>query len=250
MTDKKSLFNLIFPLFALLSVALLTASCDDGHVDDEIHVYDTETYNVLLTGNFSKVNTWSGDYSLAVCGFSETSEYATIAKSMSNADGLTTIKLTNIPAETKTIEIAVINSLRKRVATLYQYEVSEDDEINDTIEVNVGDMNVGMFALINNNLFQGSKTSCSKCHSPHGTSAAAAGLDLSADKAYQNLVGIASTKSPANLRVKAGDAENSFLYKVLSTGDNNVHYSHLQLMTDEQTLLDVLKQWIDGGAKE
>jgi len=169
---------------------------------------------------------------------------------MSNVDGQTTIKLTNIPAETKTIEIAVINSLRKRIATLYQYNVSEDDQINDTIKVEVGDMNVGMFALINNNLFQGSKTTCSKCHSPHGTSSAAAGLDLSADKAYQNLVGVTSTKSPTNLRVMAGDADNSFLYKVLSTGDDNVHYSHLQLMTDEQTLLDVLKQWINGGAKE
>jgi hypothetical protein len=50
--------------------------------------------------------------------------------------------------------------------------------------------------------------------------------------------------------VKAGDAENSFLYKVISVGDENIHYSHTQLTTDEQTMLDILKQWIEAGAKE
>ncbi len=236
--------------YKLLTIAFLAAfmtSCDDGHVDEKTYVYDNDSYNVQLTGDFSKANTWSGNYTLALCGFGETDNYATIAKSLASIDGKTTIKLSNIPPETKTIEIAVINILRERMATLYKYDIDNTDNVNDTIKIDVGEMNLGMYAHLNNNLFQGTKTNCSKCHS--GTNPRA-GLDLSTDKAYSSIVGVASTKSPDKLLVKAGDAENSFLYKVVSIGDENVHYSHTQLMTDEQAMLDILKQWIDAGAKE
>ena len=74
-------------------------SCDDGHVDEKTYVYDNDSYNVQLTGDFSKANTWSGNYTLALCGFSETDKYATIAKSLASIDGKTTIKLSNIPPE-------------------------------------------------------------------------------------------------------------------------------------------------------
>lgn len=236
--------------YKLLTIAFLAtfiASCDDGHIDEKTYVYVNDSYNVQLTGDFSKANTWSGGYTLALCGFNETDNYATIAKSLSSIDGKTTIKLSNIPPETKTVEIAVINILRERMATLYKYDINNTDNINDTIRIDVGEMDLGMFAHINNSLFQGSKTNCSKCHSGPNPRA---GLDLSSDRAYNSIVGVTSTKSPDKLLVKAGDAESSFLYKVISVGDDNVHYAHTQLLTDDQTILDIVKQWIDAGAKE
>ncbi len=247
MNYELRIINYAYSLLTIAFLLVFATSCDDGHVDEKTYVYNTDSYNVQLSGNFTKTNTWGGKYTLALCGFNETDKYATIAKSLSNIDGEATIKLSNIPPETKTVEIAVINILRERMATLYKYDISDTDNINDTIKINVGEMNLGMFAHINNNLFQGTKTSCSKCHSGNNPRA---GLDLSTDKAYSSIVGVASTKSPDNLLVKAGDAENSFLYKVISVGDENIHYSHTQLTTDEQTMLDILKQWIEAGAKE
>lgn len=240
--------NYKFPTPIIAFLLAFTTSCDDGHVDEKTYTYDdSDSYNVQLTGNFTKASTWSDDFTLALCGFNETDKYATIAKSLSNVDGNTTVKLSNVPPETKTIEIAVINILRERIATLYKYDIGNADNVNDTIRIDVGELDLGMFAYINSNLFQGTKTSCSKCHSGANPRA---GLDLTADKAYSNIVGTTSTKSPDMQLVKAGDSENSFLYKVISVGDDNVHYSHTQLMADEQTMLDILKQWIDAGAKE
>ena len=95
-----------------------------------------------------------------------------------------------MPSGAKIIEIAVTNTLRKRVSTFYRYDV-ENVSADDTIRIDVGKQNVGMFSAINNTIFQGTATTCSRCHS---TEKAARGLDLSAKNAYKNLVAVKSNK--------------------------------------------------------
>lgn len=83
---------------------------------------------------------------------------------------------------------------------------------------------------------------CLGCHGPGGN----AGLDLSPDVSYSNLVGIAAQAS-AGIRVVAGDASESVLYQRL-TGTG------LGVMPPSGSLgsgtSDLVQRWIDEGAEE
>ena len=237
-------------IFGLLSVlVLMFSACDDGHVDDPTTVIESTGYTAYVSGTFKKVDSWSGSYSVVIAGFSSESEYATIQMILPSTDESTSFTLDNIPSNTNTIEIAVVNSLRKRIATLYTYTIPEGQSTNSPIELDLGEMNVGMFDAINQAVFQSGTTTCAKCHQGDNP---AGSLDLSSANAYASLVGIASTKAPDQKRVVPGNAENSYLYKVISTGDSNVHFSHTGFFAgdDMAAMLKLIKEWINNGAKE
>jgi hypothetical protein len=80
-------------------------------------------------------------------------------------------------------------------------------------------------------------------------------LVLSADVAYDNLVGRLSTNAAAKVdglqRVKPGDATNSFLYqKIICDGHQSKYGSIMPLGGPNLTLgqIEFIKQWIDKGA--
>ena len=247
---KLDIYYIICVFFATVGAWSLS-SCDDGHVDDPVYSNTNDSYNVQIIGTFKSLNTWNGTYSVAAACFDDESNYSLIQKVLpsSTNDTVQVLKLSNVPTNAKTVEIVVANTLRKRIATLYSYEIPENQRFSDTIMINVGTLNVGMFGSINQFIFQGSGTNCSRCHS---SERATANLDLTAEHAYSNLVGVASEKDKTKTRVIPGDAENSFLYKVISEGDENVGYSHVGLFADDAyaPFLDIIKSWIDGGAKE
>lgn len=240
-----------------MSVLLVTAgtwslmSCDDGHVDDPVYVNTEDSYNVQITGTFKSLNTWNGTYSVAAACFDDESNYSLIQKVLPSSanDTVQVLKLSNVPTNAHTVEIVVVNTLRKRIATLYSYEIPENQRYADTIKIDVGTLNVGMFGAINQFIFQGTGTNCSRCHS---SERATANLDLTAEHAYSSLVGMKAQKDSTRTRVIPGDAENSFLYKVITEGDDNVGYSHMGLFADDAyaPFLNIIKSWIDGGAKE
>lgn len=241
-----SLSALITIMFCL---AVLTG-CDDGPIHEKEYVPTTTGYTAVVKGTFKKQSTWTSGYSVVVAGFSDKSDYAIIQKTLAaknNEDTEISTTLSNISDTTKTLEIAVVNSLRKRVATLFSYEIPANQQIKDTIRLNVGELNVGMFATINKEIFQGKN--CSRCHaSPTAT----AHLDLTSDNAYKSIVGVESYKNPEYMRVKPGSADSSFLYKVITTGDERVAYNHPALFVDSKyaTFQTIIKKWINDGAKE
>lgn len=242
--------RILSAIFAAASTLSL-AGCDDGHVDDPVYHNTEDSYTVEITGTFQSLDTWNGTYSVAAACFDGTNNYTLTQKVIPASVGNTehTVRLTNVPTQAQTVEIAVVNSLRKRIATIYSYKIPEGQRYSDTIKLDVGTLNAGMFGAINQFVFQGSATNCSRCHS---ASRPAAGLDLSTENAYASLVNVPATKAPDQMRVEPGNAANSFLYKVISQGDDNVSYSHTGLFADEayQPFLDIVKAWIDGGAKE
>ena len=242
------IFNAIFAVV----LALQLVGCDDGHVDDPVYVNTEDSYNVQITGTFQSLNTWTGSYIVVAACFNEESEYSLIQKVLpaASTDSTTEVlTLSGVPTNSKTVEIALVNTLRKRIATLSSYEIPENQRYSDTIKIDVETLNVGMFGTINQLIFQGTGTNCSRCHA---SARAAADLDLSADNAYHNLVGKKATKDSTKTRVVPGDADSSFLYKVITEGDENVGYSHPGLFADEKyaPFLDIIKAWINGGAKE
>lgn len=241
-----------FSIIIMVALSLSFVSCDDGHVDDPVYDDHSETYTVQITGTFKSLNTWIGTYSVAAACFDEENAYSLIQKvlpSTATDSTMEVLTLAGVPTRTKTVEIALVNSLRKRIATLYSYNIPEDQRYADTIKIDVGTLNVGMFGAINQFIFQGTGTNCSRCHS---SERAAANLDLSKENAYSHLVGVQSTKDTSKTRVVSGDADNSFLYKVITEGDENVGYSHPGLFADDKyaPFIDIIKEWINGGAKE
>lgn len=234
-------------LFAALVTAL--TACDDGAVNEKVIQNTGDGYNIKIIGTFNGVNTWSGKYSVAAACYEENAEYSISQRVIpASAEGeQDTIVLSNVPSTVKTVELAVVNSLRKRIATIHSFTIPEGQSKNDTIKIEVGNTDLSMFSAINNGLFQNTTVNCAQCHS---SAHAAANLDMTSDNAYNSLVGVTAHKNEDYMRVKPGNADESYLYKVLTEEPAEVHYSHGALMADHQTMLEILKAWIDGGAKK
>lgn len=243
---KREKYFLLLPL-----AGAAFAACDDGHVDDPVYVDPTETYSVVVTGTYHGKGQWQGTaYTLCLAGFDDESEYSVIQKdfdSKADTDTEESIRMTGIPTTSKTIEVALVDVLRRRQATIYKYEIDDSQDPADTIKIDLGNLDVSMFGAVNTAVFQG--LTCSKCHQG---SEPAASLNLEPDKAYGNLVNVQSSKSEGSIRVVPGDSEASFLYKVLSEGDANVHYSHTVFFVENANapLLPLVKAWIDEGANQ
>lgn len=233
-------------ILSILSVALLSfTSCDDGYVKEKEKYVSMDGYIVVLQGTINGVEDWSGDkYNAVIAGFSDDSEYATIQSSIQQS-GVFNDTLPNVPANTNTISVAITNRLRGRVALISNYPIEEGRSTSDTIKIDLGKIDLSMFGVVNQCIFQ--YMSCSRCHQGDNP---AGSLNLTAEKSYSNLVNVTSHKNPAYTRVVPGDASKSFIYKVVTEGDDNVHYSHLGFFVedDKAPLLDLLKYWIDKGA--
>ena len=233
-------------ILSLLSVALLSfTSCDDGYVNEKKKNVSTDGYIVVLQGTINGIEDWTDNkYKPVIAGYTEDSEYATIQSSIQQS-GAFNDTLSNVPQNTQLIGVAIANRIRGRVALISNYPIEEGRSTSDTIKIDLGKLDLSMFGVVNQCIFQ--DMSCSMCHQGDNP---AGSLNLTAEKSYSNLVNVTSHKNPAYTRVVPGDASKSFIYKVVTEGDDNVHYSHLGFFVedDKAPLLDLLKYWIDKGA--
>ena len=96
------------------------------------------------------------------------------------------------------------------------------------------------FTSIQNELFS---TTCAKsgCH------AGAQSPDLSAGKAYGNLVNVASIQNPSLMRVKPFESNNSVLVRKLRGEGTSVMPPSGQL---SKAVIDSVVTWIDRGASK
>src|SRR5262245_2302740 len=83
----------------------------------------------------------------------------------------------------------------------------------------------------------------------HMGAAAPFGFELVAGRSYGNLVGVASGEVPSLLRVKPGDAAESYLVLKLE-GDPRIVYDRMPFggpYLDDATI-EMVRKWIDAGA--
>jgi len=231
--------------FAAIWMTLCFCSCDDGRIyEKEIEVQRGGRV-LKLTGRFSGISNWTDDYSVVVAGFNDKSEYAVITKSLPvNVTDGTDIVMTlgGISDDVKSLKLCVISRLRECIVEFKTMEDEELTAVTDTILMDVGTLDVGMFSSIQSQVFD---KRCVACHGQTGS--ASGNLFLTEGKSYHALVNQPAHKNSDILLVKPGSAEESFLHLVLNrAGDTSMNHTDM-LSEDEQPLLKLIDNWINEG---
>ncbi len=229
----------------LLIGGFLMGACDDGCIPEVDVIPQTGGYVAKLTGNLTGIKRWSNPYTVVLAGFSDDSDYATVLKNLPTNDGNISVTLANIPTDTQRVELCVTNALRKHIITLASITIGEAS--GDTIRLDVGQLDASQFATIQQHVFS---TTCANCHG--SSTFAAAGLHLTEGKSYNNLINSKSSKETGLMRIKPGDAENSVLFRALTTdisSDGKWRYDHTSEVVNEN-ILTLIANWINAGASE
>ena len=233
--------RIAYTTMGLLALLAVTASCDDGRLYADRLIIPEEGRVVKLTATLEGLDTWSDGYSIVLAGFEDGSDYTVIAKSVQAADdGTVDITMSGVAEEVTTLEVCAINRIRKRVATYYELDCST--LADDTLRIDAGTLDVGMFATIQQDIFD---RTCTGCHGEGRW------LDLSAGTSYQTLVGQPSTVFEGRTRVLPGSAAESVLYTILTTSESaGLGTDHQTQFTLSEEQFALIGDWIDDGAKE
>ena len=233
--------RIAYTTMSLLALLAVTASCDDGRLYADRLIIPEEGRVVKLTATLEGLDTWSDGYSIVLAGFEDGSDYTVIAKSVQAADdGTVDITMSGVAEEVTTLEVCAINRIRKRVATYYELDCST--LADDTLRIDAGRLDVGMFATIQQDIFD---RTCTGCHGEGRW------LDLSAGASHATLVGQPSTVFEGRTRVLPGHAAESVLYTILTTDESaNLATDHQTQFTLSDEQFALIEDWIDGGAGE
>ncbi len=234
-------------LLALSTVTLLTA-CDEGRIEETTQTVARSGRVVKLTGDFSGLDRWPSGYNVVLAGFEDDSEYAVISKgvqaTLASGDGESVV-LDGIGSDVTSIRLCAINRLRECIVTFASVEDEASLTSTDTIRLDVGEMNVSMYAAVQTGIFD---AKCVACHGQNGS--APRGLFLTEELSYASLVNQPSLVDTEMLLVNPGNSDESFLYKVV-TENGYVSMTHVDMFSQsDASLLTLLKSWIDNGATE
>ena len=151
------------------------------------------------------------------------------------------LTMSGITDEVTTVELCVINKLRKRIVSLVAMECTE---IADTILMDAGTVDASMYNAIQQKIFSATCTAC------HGLSTTpGGGLNLLEGHSHADLVNRASTTVDGKMRVMPGNASESVLHLILGTdisSDWRIDHSQMITSSDMQSLIG---NWIDDGAQ-
>lgn len=228
----------LFKLAVAIAATAIATGCDDGKIyPSDADLSGDNGISVVMTGTITGAgNSYESGYTLALAAFNEGNEFAVASKTV--GDGSETIELTNVSPTVNSVELCVINSLRKRILTLAY--VAVDGSAGDRVVFDIGDVDASPFSVINREIFS---TTCVQCHGATGH--AAAGLDLQPDKAYEMLVNVPSTVVDGMRRVAAGDASASTLWQAVATDVSSTwKFHHNNLLTPDQSAF--IENWINN----
>jgi hypothetical protein len=225
------------------------SACDSGDIAERVYTVDEKGLTVKVTARLSNLGEWEGTgYTLAVAGFTADSKFALLQRALpsSSKDGTPiSLILSNISSEVQTVEVALTNSLRKRIITLAAINMAEhaDKTAHDTIRLDLGSVDVGRFGVLQTGIFN---RACIQCHGGNGRSAA--GLNLTEGHAEANLVDVPSTRREGMLRVASGDVESSLLHLILNEGGENLlTHNHTEILSSQfKTNLEEVNNLIDN----
>ena len=215
-----------------LIIPLCLVACDSGDIVDKNDIYSSQGQVVKLTATLSGMSAWDSKYTIALAGFTSNGDYSVLQRALPGdiADGTPVeIRLNNVTEDVSTVELVVVNKLRRRIITLESLDLSDYSRSQDTIYMELGNIDVAPFSALQNRLFD---VACIQCHGGNGFSSA--GLTLTKGNSYGQLVDVASTRVSGKKRVVSGDANQSLLYQILSEGGENIlHYNHTEVLSSQ-----------------
>ncbi|MDE7442270.1 MAG: hypothetical protein K2M69_08915 [Muribaculaceae bacterium] len=226
---------------ALLLGCALLGGCDEGKIYPSESDGTGAGYNVVMTGDLKGSAEYGSGYSLVLAVFEEGDDFAEISKGVEVGSGET--ELSNVTVTQGTVELCVVNTLRKRVLTLATMQVN-DQAGGETLRFDVGDVDVSAFGIIADRIFA---TTCLQCHG--GTSHAAAGLDFNREKAWAMLVNVPSNVVEGMMRVAPDEPRRSTLWEAVATDASaGWSFNHSNLLPSEQS--GFIEKWIEKGAEK
>ena len=231
-----------------IAIALLSESCDSGDIEGVAYASD-KGYVVKLTGTLSGMESWDNKYAVSLAGFTTGDNYAQTVRSLSPStpDGTDiSLVLPNLSNNITTVELAITNRLRERIITLAQVNLDDYSNPQDTIRMEMGNIDVSVFNCLQQGLFN---MACIQCHGGNGRSAA--NLNLTEGNARNNLVDVPSTKVSDKYRVVSGNAQQSLLHQILNEGGEDIlHYNHTEVLSSQfkENLTEIrslIDEWIN-----
>ena len=226
----------------LFLVALhLFASCDEGKIYPSEDAGIGEGFTVVMSGDIEGLADYGGGYSLALAVFAAGNEFAEVSKRVE--PGAKNVELRNVSVTDGSVELCILNSLRKRILTLASKEIAGTLS-GESIRFDIGSVDVSAFGAIADRIFA---TTCLQCHG--GTTHAAAGLDLNREKGYAMLVNMPSSVMEGRMRVMPGNHRESTLWEAVATDDSaGWSFNHSNLLSGDQA--GFIENWIDKGAEK
>ena len=217
------------------------AACDERTIYPDTNApTQRDGLVVKLTGHLTGTNSWADGYTVAVAAFDDESPYALITKNITG-EGDVEMVTNAIPTEATQVELCILDRLRQRIATIAQQSTSGIDDTRDTLRMDVGTTDLGMTALLQQNVFT---PRCAGCHGL--SSHTAAGIDLTEGNTYGNIVGKPSKHMVGKNIVEPNDYAESVLGMMLDTDlTSSWGYDH-QRADISDTWRKILKDWIEN----
>lgn len=232
-----------------LGCIALFVACDSGDIEDKEYTSSSKGQAVKVTATISGLSTWGSGYNVALAGFREGSNYAVMQQTIQSslADGeQVELVLGNLTGQVATVEFSVTNRLRERIVTLARVQLADYSDTQDTIQLDLGAVDVSMFGALQQGVFN---MACIQCHGGNGRSAAS--LNLTEGNAYANLVDVPSTRKEGMKRVESGNASQSLLHQILAEGGADIlHYNHTEVLSSQfkdnhDGVLGLIDDWIN-----
>lgn len=217
------------------------AACDEGTIYPDTNApTQRDGLVVKLTGHLTGTNSWADGYTVAVAAFDDESPYALITKNITG-EGDVEMVTNAIPTEATQVELCILDRLRQRIATIAQQSTSGIGDTRDTLRMDVGTTDLGMTALLQQNVFT---PRCAGCYGL--SSHTAAGIDLTEGNIYGNIVGKPSKHMVGKNIVEPNDYAESVLGMMLDTDlTSSWGYDH-QRADISDTCRKILKDWIEN----
>lgn len=217
----------------LLAPLMALSACDSGDIVEKNAADEKNGHTVKLSVTVAGMADLNEKYSLALATFKSDDNYALTTYSIpadTKDHELVNVVAPNIDSNVSTVELAIINRLRQRIMTLARINMDEYAETTDTIRMDAGAVNVNMFNIIQQRIFN---MSCVQCHGGNGGNGAA-NLNLTEGKAFDNLVDVPSTRKEGRFRVVSGAAGQSLLHQILAEGGEDIlHYNHTEVLSSQ-----------------
>lgn len=240
----------IFAISIFLLGLSLTA-CDSGDIEERGYSTVSGGLTLRFKAQLTSQNDWEETgYGIVLAGFSDQSSYAVLQRQIPSASmngEVMELVMSNVSNSISTMELAVTNTLRKRIATFKIVSLEAYKGRTDTIDIDLGHIDVGYSGFMQQGIFN---QACIQCHGGNGRKAGT--LDLTDGMALQQLINVPSSQKPGYMRIASGNADGSLLRMILHEGGENLlNYNHTEVLSSQfkESLEDVkylIDEWINS----